>query len=427
MNRSVGGSRQHLLWSNFWALPCTMIGATVIATCVLLAVDERGGGAWTAQFGWPFSMGASAAQELASGLVTVHAAFSTLYFSITLLVLTIAASNLGVRLIDRWISDRIIRVTLGLLLSLLSASLMLLMSVHADQPGATVPRLSLVVLTGATVVTLAWMSNALHHLGRMVHVDTSIAQLGRDAANGVVDKGVAGPLALPEHGYLPVIASKTGYLSSIDYDGIAAQAKRLGGHAGLFYGFGDFFLAGETIGWVHGTQSASWMADHLDCMAYRSDTSGPVFEANLLVEVAARALSPAVNDFYTALACCDRLVGMFAAALHANEAARWWPDKDGAARLKLPRRDVTAFMDTPLKALRQTAASYPSVSIRVIDLLGRLPSTPTGGEQLRLFLLTHVTAFAQQAAEHAALDMDRDDINAALSRAKARLCASVGS
>ena len=425
MNRSIGGSRRHLLWTNFWALPCMMIAVTVLATGGLLFADAEGASSFAARQGWPFSMSAKAAQELASGLVTVHAAFATLYFSITLLVLTIAASNLGVRLIDRWISDATIRFTLGLLLSLLSASLIVLMSVHPDQPAAPVPRLSLVLLTAITVLTLAWMSSALHHLGRTVHVDTSIAQLGRDAAASVPAKGVPGPHDLDRRGSMPVLATETGYIDNIDHDRLAAEAKRLGARAGLDRGMGDFVMTGEVIGWTVGTDDASWVGQHLVCRSFRSDTSGPVFEANLLVEVAARALSPAVNDFYTALSCCDQLANMMAAALHEPQSARWWPDQDGVPRLELPRERVTHFMDGPLKALRQAAAPYPSVSIHLIELLGRLPiPSAARDEQLRRFLLRHAAAFADHAEACATLDEDRADLAAALGKAEERLSLS---
>lgn len=424
MNRSVGGQRRHLLWSNFWALPCTMIVAAVLATFGLLVADDNGAASWVARFGWPFALSANVAQALAGGLVTVHTAFATLYFSITLLVLTIAASNLGVRLIDRWISNVTIRVTLGLLLSLLAASLILLLSVHPDRADAPVPRLSLLVLTGATIVTLGWMASALHQLGRMVHVDTSIAQLGRDAAAGAVAHGVAGPSAPAPTERVPVLAPRTGYIEEIDCDGIAAEARRLGAHAGLARVVGDFIMAGEAIGWASGTADGRWMEQRISCASFRNDTSGPVFEANLLVEVAARALSPAVNDPYTALACCDRLGSMFAAALAEHQGACWWPDADGAPRLELPGERVTLFMDNPLKLLRQAAAGYPPVAIHLIRLLGRLPHAVPGDRDVCGFLFRHAAAIAEHAAAGAVIDDDRADIAAALADARQRLCPS---
>ena len=417
----MAGSARHHFWSNFWALPCMMIAGAVVLAATLLALDARGASRWLADLGWPFSISGKTALELASALVTLHSAFSTLYFSITLLVLTLAASNLGVRLIDRWISDEKIRFTLGLLLALLSASVIVLFSVNPDGPGDRIPRLSLTALCIATVLALAWMTRALHHLGRTVHVDTSIAELGRNAAQSLTRDRRAGPHGVQMDTGSPILACETGYVDEIGCDEIVREACAKDAYVRLVRGTGDFMMEGEEIGTVVGDDSGQWVTRHIVCAPYRNDTRGPVFESNLLVEVAARALSPAVNDFYTALACCDRLASMFAAALHVRQGPQWLADEAGTPRLELPTERVIQFIDGPLKALRQTAASYPTVAIHMIKLIGRLPRPGDGEAELRQFLLSHAQAMADHAMAQAETDADRADISAALETARETL------
>jgi len=410
----MAGSPRHHFWSNFWALPCMMIAGGVALTVSLLALDARGASRWIGDLGWPFSLPGKTAVELASGLVTLHSAFSTLYFSITLLVLTLAASNLGVRLIDRWISDVTIRFTLGLLLSLLAASVIVLFAVDADGPPRRVPRLTLVVLSVATVLALGWMARALHHLGRTVHVDTSIAQLGGDAARSLSRDRHEAPPGIDMDTGAPILACRTGYVDEIGCDKIVREACAKNAFVRLMRGTGDFMLEGEEIGTIVGNENGEWVTRHIICSDYRDDTRGPVFESNLLVEIAARALSPAVNDFYTALACCDRLAGMFAAALQVRQGPQWLADEDGTPRLEMPTQRVTQFMDGPLKALRQAAAPYPSVAIHILKLLARLPRQDGGEDELRQFLLDHANAIAEHATAQAQTDLDRRYIAVAL-------------
>jgi uncharacterized membrane protein len=201
-----------------------MIGGAVVFSGALIALDAAGASVWIGDLGWPFAISGKTALELASGLVTLHSAFSTLYFSITLLVLTLASSNLGVRLIDRWIGDRKIRFTLGLLLALLSASLIALFSVDPEGPSNRVPRLTLMALTFATVLALGWMTRALNHLGRTVHVDTSIAQLGRNAARSLSRNRHPGPPDLDIGHGIPIRATETGYVDEIRCDEILKEA-----------------------------------------------------------------------------------------------------------------------------------------------------------------------------------------------------------
>lgn len=419
--RLVDGLRRHQLWSNFWAMPCSMIFGTVLATGLFLALDARGVSLWMAKAGWPFSISASTAQGLASGLVTLHAAFSTLYFSITLLVLTLAAGNLGVRLIDRWIGDVTIRFTLGLLLSLLAASVILLLSVESNGPPGQVPRLTTLVLVTATILALGWMTNALHHLGRTVHVDTSIAKLGRDAAGSLRGNRYLEPPGVDMETGVPILAHETGYVDEINYREILREARKRREFISLAYSSGNFMMAGEPIGMLVGGDSGDWVTRHIPCAQYRNDTRGPEFESNLLVEIAARALSPGINDLYSALACCDRLASILAAAVNVHRLPQWLADADGVPRLELPRERVTEFMDGPLKSLRQAAAAYPTVSIHMIELIGRLPSPGGMDDTLRGFLLSHAEALAEHASARAEIDRDRADVALALADARRHL------
>jgi uncharacterized membrane protein len=182
-------------------------------------------------------------------------------------------------------------------------------------------------------------------------------------------------------------------------------------------------MKGEEIGTIVGDTDAGWVTPHILSASYRNDTRGPVFEANLLVEVASRALSPAVNDFYTALACCDRLAGMFAAAFDASHMPQWLTDKKGMPRLELPTEKVTQFMDGPLKALRQTAAPYPTVIIHMIKLLARLPSSRQTEKEVVEFLWRHAKAMAEHGASQAQTELDKNDIWAALEDARVSLLA----
>lgn len=387
----------------------------------LLALDTRGASAWVAGMGWPFAISGSTAQDLASSLVTLHAAFSTLYFSITLLVLTLAASNLGVRLIDRWIGDATIRFTLGLLLSLLSASLILLFSIDSDAPSDRVPRLTTTVLIVATIGALAWMTNALHHLGRMVHIDTSIARLGREAAEFPSGKFHLGPPVVDIETAMPIVARETGYIDEIELEALICEACERGAFVRLNHARGTFVMRGEPIGMVAGTASADWVLRHIAFAQYRNDTRGREFECNLLVEIATRALSPGINDPYSALACCDRLASILAAGAEEDQRARWLTDAHGTPRLELPCERLTQLMDTPLKSLRQAAAPYPSVTIHMIELIGRLPGPARMDDALRHFLLGHVEAMAEHGSIRADLDRDRADIAVALAKAVSHL------
>ena len=141
------------LLSNFWALPVLLTAASVALLVGALAADHAGASAWLAGRGWPWAASGDAVLETASTATTVVVTLLSLFFSITLIVLTIAASNLGVRLIDRWVGQVSIRLTLSLLLALLAYALLLQAAIEPDGPDAELPRLALTILLAVLVPT----------------------------------------------------------------------------------------------------------------------------------------------------------------------------------------------------------------------------------------------------------------------------------
>ena len=170
------------IWRSFWALPLIYMIAAAILFLLATAADRAGASAWLAHLPWPLSLSGDTALEAISSLITVIISLVALFFSITLIVMTMAASNLGVRLIDRWVSDISIRVTLSLLLGLLVYALLLQAAVDPAGPDARLPRLSLILLIVALVTSICWLAKAFDHLSRRIHVDTSIAELGTSLA-----------------------------------------------------------------------------------------------------------------------------------------------------------------------------------------------------------------------------------------------------
>ena len=135
--------------------------------------------------------------------------------------------------------------------------------------------------------------------------------------------------------------------------------------------------------------------------------------------MAARALSPGINDFYTALACADQL-----AAAMAGHARTWVDDGlvpayEHAPRFELPGQDFRGLFEKPLKGFRQAAADYPSVSIRMIENYCRLCALLEARncpEGMLAFLRQCARDLRDQAMACAQFESDRADIAQAFDR-----------
>ncbi|TPG13653.1 DUF2254 family protein [Sphingomonas oligophenolica] len=403
-------------WGSFWSVPIAMLVATLVIVAVLLWLDAVGASTALANQGWPLAIPGKAAQELASSLVAVHVALIALYFSITLLVLTLAGGTLGVRLIDIWIARRLTRVTLGLLLSGLAASLIALLAVDPDASGAHVARLTLVVLTAATILLLGWLAMALHDLARTIHIDTVIAYLRRrivDDASAFSDV-VAPPVDTDWTRGAVIAAPRSGFVESIDFGSLVRAAQRLDVRIEVSALPGDYRIKGEALGRIVGARTDDeHLTKHFALSGYRSASEGSSFTVRLLVEIAARALSPAVNDFYTALACVDALGSAMTAQGQLSQDAPWLGDEAGTARVHVAIEPFEDLFDAPLKALRHAAAQYPVVAIHLILMLCRARQL-VGDPTVRDLLAAHAEATRAHGVQVAVFAPDGQAIDRAI-------------
>ncbi|NVD44962.1 DUF2254 family protein [Qipengyuania atrilutea] len=397
--KGLFGWLAHRVFATYFLVP---ICATIIAAPIaylFLAADDEGLSGWVLSSDIPLVASGKAAQEYASVLTGVNAALLTLYFSITLLVLTIAAANLGVRLIDRWLDKRLIRVSLAGLCFNLVFSLVLLAAVDPDASGTGLPQGTLWISLLLFLLNLSMLTVALHDLGRTMYVDKAVSKIAEDAG----EKGTQIASALPHKGTwnTSIAAKRDGYVEGIDLEELAKCFKDGTGKVHIAVAPGQHVLEGETVLRAAETD----LPEKQICRAipigpYRSNSQGAVFQIRLLVEIAARALSPAVNDFYSAIAAADRLTSVM-----ANQKDLWIEDGEIAVsaldnRFELAGQDFRGLFEDPMNAFRQAAADYPSVSIRMIGNLARL-TRQLSEESASAGLLRYLHRLAEELAEHA--------------------------
>ena len=413
----------HRLWANWWSLAVGAVLLAPLAAYAMLSLDREGLTNWIAEADLEPVASAGSAQEALSVAVGIDAAFLTLYFSISLLVLTIAASNLGVRLIDRWLERTITRVSIAGLSFVLLFSLFALAAVDPDADVADLPLGTILAAFALQLVNLGMLAVALHDLGRTMFVDRAIAAIAEDASTADLQlvpcrkSGIEWQVALS--------APRDGYIEGAD---VARIAELLGDHRGrirLCAAPGQYVFAGDTLlGTEHELDAHESIARRLHRAIpigdYRTDAQGPVYRVRLLVEIAARALSPAVNDFYTAMASADHI-----ASVLGDFGDRWAADGEVSCyrddeRIELVDRDFRALFDAPLQAFRQSAASYPPVALALIGHYGALAcrferdGKPDG---LSAYLRGLAEDLANHALDEAGHDRDRTDLRAARDRA----------
>jgi uncharacterized membrane protein len=363
--------------SSLWALPLLMVLAACGLAYAALHVDVGRGGSsvW-----FLFSGNSDQAPQFLSNLVTAMITMATLVVSITMVVLTLAAQQLGPRLIRSFMSDRRTQATLGLFVGTVVYLLLVLRNTYGQTE--SVPNLA---VTGGTVLVLVCVAILIffvHHLAQSIIADNVIDRVGAQLDANVARLLPAETVEQPEppadldRRGAPVQLAHGGYVQAVDFQSIVDAAAQVNAVVALDIRAGHHAVPRGIVAHVTPKKAAD---DEELCNAIRNAVvtgrertavQDLEFSVRQLVEIALRALSPGINDPYTANAVLDRLTLSIATIMTRGEAQRVWQDEDGTVRLVTPVSTFEGVTDEAFNQIRQQA--LPAVLIRMADNIGVL-------------------------------------------------------
>ena len=338
-------------------------------------------GLWGGSLAVPYDTATTLLSTLAAGALTTLG----LVYSLVLVVFTTAAGNIGPRLLPRFTGDRINQVTAGLFGGLFLWALSVL---FATAP-SSVPLLGLFTCIVLAVVAVLQLILFVNSAARSVQVDAEVAeiatQLEQQMGALVADEAWAAREDVDAEGGIAAAAADvetfpawtSGYLGRLDTDALADLATRHDVVLVLRRGSGDFVLEGTALARVDrplGEARNTFedaLGEAIDLTPSRSPEADLEYAVNLLIEIALRALSPGVNDTYTAIACVDR----FSAAL-ATPVRRGLHGEvrlvDGEPRLVVPNLSLSGLIATMFGPLRRAAAGNVLMHEAMLEALERL-------------------------------------------------------
>jgi uncharacterized membrane protein len=369
----------HGLRSSLWALPLAMVLAAAAAAFLAVNLQVRQGqdAVW-----FLYSGDAEDAPQFLSDLVTAMITMATLVVSITMVVLTLAAQQLGPRLIRSFMADWRTQATLGLFIATVVYLLLVLRSTYGGTD--RVPNLAVTVGTALVLLCLVALLAFVHHLARSIIADNVVDRVGNaldaDIARLLPESNVdqcPAPSPPPREWGVPLYFDHSGYVQTIDYRSMVNIAKEAGATIELAFKAGRHAIQGSVFGWIAPPEAANGeVRRKIDqCVTLggeRASIQDPETSIRQLVEVALRALSPGINDPFTAIAVIDRLTASLAKIRLRGAPRNVWADDDNTARLIAPRSTFADSVDVAFRQIRQNSASQVAVLIRLVESLGQL-------------------------------------------------------
>jgi uncharacterized membrane protein len=418
--------RREALRTNLWLLPTLEIALAAALFAGTYALDRA---AYDGSIHLPSFLNSGSADAARQILTTIAAAVITvvtLVFSITIVTLTLASTQFGPRMLRNFIRDQITQITLGTFVATFVYAILTLVSIGPDSHGEFVPHLSITVTLALVLLDVAVLVLFIDHIAKSIQLPQVIASIAGDLS-GAIDADVgtpapgqpkAGPslsevvVRLDEDSGV-VRAPRSGYLQFVRVERLIEIAIRSRAVIRLLHRPGHFVVEGQPLADVWPADAAPGVARALGGAhatgSYRTLTQDLSFAVDQLVEIAIRALSPAVNDTFTALACIDWLGDAL-----CKIAVQWQPNavhRDATGRVRVITLTVgfRRLVERAHEKIRQASRGMPAVMIRQLEALAKVIDYATSSAE-RQVLITQAEMILRSSEESVPEEGDRADV-----------------
>lgn len=386
-----------------WFAPAVLIGVAVVLFGVTYALDQAAANGHFTYPGWINSGSADDGRQI---LTTIAAAIITVVgvvFSITILALQLASTQFGPRMLRNFIRDRGTQWTLAMFVATVGYSFLALGSISNDRQGEFVPHLSISVALALALTDLLVLIYFIHHVAISIQLNQVVAGIASDFDGSIERQFPAfgtvrreSGLSLNEVGArlrdqgttLP--AHRSGYFQAVGREKLIRLAAVNNAVISFEHRPGHFLTGGLPLATVWPPEAAPAVAQALDRLhavgPHRTLAQDPVFAIDQMVEIALRALSPAVNDTFTGMTCIDWLSDGL-----CKIAAREIPDgahrdPEGVIRVIVPVPSWERLVSGAYAKIRQAGRGMPAINIRQLTSLTRIAQYCRTAEQRRVLL-----------------------------------------
>ncbi|MEN9568478.1 MAG: hypothetical protein RLZZ69_3674 [Cyanobacteriota bacterium] len=397
------------LHSSYWFLPTIFAFIAIALAFTILWLDRAGYYGPIEEWGWIYTGGTDGAREVLSAVASSTIGVAGTAFSITIVALQLASSNFGPRLLRNFMQDTGNQIVLGTFIGTFIYSLLVLRTIRGDGDDFDkfVPQLSVTVGLLLAIASIGVLIYFIHHASTIIQVSHVIAdtskeleraidrlfpeKLGRGASQSQLEEeDIPADFDVNTYG---VKAKDSGYLQAIDNEELMKLACKHDLIFRLNYRPGKFVVPGNEWIVIYPRKCVTRkllkkLDDTLILGKERTEQQDVEFPIEQLVEIALRALSPSLNDPFTAIRCIDHLSAGLSHLAQKNFPSPYRYDNQGNLRIIAESVTFVGILDTAFNQIRQNGKSDVAVTIRLLEAIAIIARyTPTQKE--RATLLRH--------------------------------------
>jgi uncharacterized membrane protein len=418
---------------NLWRIPLALSLGAIVLFGITLTPDILDAYGVIHIPSWLTMGSIDDARAILSAMMGAVATVLALIFSVALLVLSMVATLFGPRLLYRFLQDWVTQATIGLFMGTFIYVCLCFLVTHEDAHSRFVPQVSLITSWMLVVGSFAFLVYYSHRIATSIQNPDMIAGVVDDLHTAAIashERAVGeGTGAKPDDDAIQrraeagaiVPCPKSGYIQHFDHGALVAAARDVNALIVLRFRPGQFVLRGEPLAAIvpasDSRSLASVIVHNVSIGRHRTLTQDSEFAVAQIVEIAIRALSPAVNDTFTGVACVDWLGDALLVLAEKAPIESNWYDTTGELRVWIPALRIERLAKLAFDLIRQASATTPAVLIRQLDVIRRL--APRMSPTARRALAEQADAIRETATALVALD--RRDLEAAYERASAAL------
>ena len=421
------------LSGSFWFLPTLMVIAAIGLSLMTIHLDRATVNEnWLATLGWTFSRGPEGSRALLATVAGSMMTIASVTFSITIVALQLASSQFGPRLLRNFMRDRGNQVAIGTFIATFTYCLLILRTVNGTDSEQFVPHISVTVALMLALISVGVLIYFIHHSAESIQAENVIAAVSRDLHFAIEElyperlgheapdeSNIASERELPadfNNDHRKVDSPRSDYLQAINVDRLFADCDRARScaldRADVPENSVLKAMQLHSLGRPR-KSTTQWSSRFVQSSFFghrRTLLQDVEFAIDQLVEVAVRALSPGVNDPFTAINCVDRLGAALCDLADKVIPSPYRYDEDGKLRVVTDASTVQGIVDASFDQIRQAARKDTSVTVRLLETIAAV-ARQTDAPAFRTALHRQADAIHRGSHEGLADGTDREDAN----------------
>ncbi len=414
-----------LMQSSFWFVPGVMLSGTIIFAIGLVEIDRAlEFGPYQKFLGFLYYVGPEGARSVLSTIAGSMITVAGVVFSITIVALTLASSQFGPRLLRYFMRSRSNQFVLGCFISSFIYCLIVLRSVESYGDIYFVPSMSVNFALLVSLVDVAVLIYFIHHVSSSIQAEYVINEVAEELERRVEklfpdpygDDEPDNKIITKEYAIQKSLINKhSGYLQVVDHNFLIKIAKQYDFLITIDYKAGQFVLSDAVLATIESNEEIeNALMGEIQKKAFifglqRSAEQDPEFAIRQLVEVALRALSPGINDPFTAMACIDRLSAALSFISKRKFPNSELLDDENTLRVVTCSLDFVGMLRAAFDQIRQCSQNNVAVVLCLLESLNALAKQTHNKFYLQAILAQGVM-IKNEALVSLVTDDDKGDI-----------------